>query len=89
MKKCVLGLREVCNDCGACDNRCELNPNKICDNCFKCLETTQDYAEIPIGSVILTEEDYQDPLEQELHEEMDLEDGSEDSTGPADDSEDL
>ena len=29
MKKCILGLKAVCDDCGACeDDRCELDPNE-------------------------------------------------------------
>ena len=42
MKKCILGLKAVCDECGACyEDRCELDPNKLCDNCFKCLEITE------------------------------------------------
>jgi len=34
-----------------------LDPNKICDNCFKCLESdTRPYAEIPISGVYMDEE---------------------------------
>ena len=54
MKKCILGLKAVCDDCGACyEDRCELDPNKLCDNCFKCLEITEAYREIPIGRVLM------------------------------------
>ena len=54
MKKCILGLKAVCDDCGACeDDRCELDPNKLCDNCYKCLEITESYREIPIGRVLM------------------------------------
>ncbi|MBQ2711980.1 MAG: hypothetical protein IJF71_01240 [Clostridia bacterium] len=35
MKECVLYDR-ACIDCGECD-RCDLDPNKICDNCMKCV----------------------------------------------------
>ena len=34
-EKCVLYDR-LCIDCGECD-RCELDPEKICDNCMKCV----------------------------------------------------
>ncbi len=41
------------------DDRCDLDPNKICDNCFKCLEPKagEDYAEIRIDAVY-TGDDY-------------------------------
>ncbi|MDO4572165.1 MAG: hypothetical protein Q4C13_02260 [Clostridia bacterium] len=41
------------------DERCELNPEKLCDNCFRCLEPAagEDYAQIPIAAVY-TGEDY-------------------------------
>ena len=53
MKKCVLEEKE-CIDCGQCDDRCQLDPQKICDNCFRCLDAgigAQPYAEIPIAGV--------------------------------------
>lgn len=57
MKKCVLEEKE-CINCGRCDDRCELDPTKICDNCFRCLEIPdQEYIEIPVSGVY-TEEDY-------------------------------
>ena len=34
-KQCVLYDRE-CIDCGECQ-RCDLDPDKICDNCMKCV----------------------------------------------------
>ena len=54
MKKCVLYERE-CISCGECDI-CDLNPEKICDNCGKCIENVQDYAEIEIDSIKLDED---------------------------------
>lgn len=41
------------------DDRCELNPDKVCDNCFQCLEPSagQDYAKIEIAAVY-TDDDY-------------------------------
>lgn len=57
MKKCVLEEKE-CVSCGRCEDRCELDPTKICDNCFRCLELDdRAYVEIPIAGVY-TEEDY-------------------------------
>lgn len=97
MKKCILGLRAICNGCGECDNRCELDPKKICDNCFKCLETDKEYIEIPIDEIYMDEQEAEEDFarsalidllkqpDEELHEEMDLEKDQGDSTGPADD----
>lgn len=44
---------------GANNDRCELNPDKTCDNCFQCLEPSagQDYASIEIAAVY-THDDY-------------------------------
>lgn len=54
MKRCISHEGRVCNDCGECDDRCELNPDKICDNCFRCLEEDSPaYAQIPISGVYL------------------------------------
>lgn len=51
MKKCVLHPQNDCTGCNLC-NRCDLDPTKICDNCFRCLHLDeQDYAEIPIAHV--------------------------------------
>ena len=49
MAKCVLYDRE-CIECGEC-NICDINPDKVCDNCGKCIEVESDYAEIEIESV--------------------------------------
>ena len=57
MKKCILEDK-LCTNCGQCDDRCELDPTKICDNCFRCLEIDdRAYIEIPISGVY-TGEDY-------------------------------
>ena len=89
MKKCILGLKAVCDDCGACEeDRCELDPNKLCDNCFKCLEITEGYREIAIGRVLINGERgalcVLDPNEG-MVPEMDLTDDQGDSTGAPDD----
>lgn len=34
------------------DDSCDLNPAKICDNCCRCIEVTQDYIEIPIAGIV-------------------------------------
>ena len=89
MKKCILGLKAVCDDCGACEeDLCELDPNKLCDNCFKCMEITEAYREIPIGRVLMDGEGgalcVLDPNE-EMEPEIDLTDDQGDSTGAPDD----
>ena len=39
---------------GEDDDRCDLDPSKICDNCFKCLDSNlPDYEEIKIGEIIM------------------------------------
>lgn len=50
--ECVLYDRE-CIGCGECDV-CDLDPNKICDNCGKCLDIKDD-AVIKIDKNILDE----------------------------------
>ena len=49
-RECILYERE-CIDCGECDV-CDLNPDKICDNCGKCLDIRDD-AVIKIDKIIL------------------------------------
>lgn len=49
MKECVLYDRE-CIGCGECD-RCDLDPEKICDNCMKCVNGDQEYRSILIDEV--------------------------------------
>ena len=51
-KDCVLYERE-CIDCGECDV-CDLDSDKICDNCGKCLDI-RDNAVIKIDGIILDE----------------------------------
>ena len=53
-QKCVLYERE-CIGCLECEI-CDLNPNKICDNCGKCLEIKDD-AVIKIDKIILIDGD--------------------------------
>ena len=64
MKKCVLYDRECisCNECNICD----LDPDKICDNCGKCIESGEDdYREILIDDIL---------FEKNYKEEVDLND---------------
>lgn len=51
MKQCVLYDRE-CIDCGECD-RCDLDPDKICDNCMKCVMGDDEYLTLPIDEIEL------------------------------------
>jgi len=49
-KECVLMDRE-CTDCGECDI-CDIDPNKICDNCCACIDKGADYNSIEIDEII-------------------------------------
>ena len=53
-KMCVLYDRE-CIGCGECD-RCDLDPEKICDNCMKCVKGDADYRGIEIDNIEMPEE---------------------------------
>ncbi len=48
-QKCVLYDRD-CIGCLECE-MCDLDPNKVCDNCGKCLDI-KDYATIRIDRVV-------------------------------------
>ncbi len=48
-QECVLYDRE-CIGCMECE-MCDLDPNKVCDNCGKCLDI-RDYATIKIDGII-------------------------------------
>lgn len=50
MKECVLYDRE-CINCGECD-MCDLDPNKVCDNCGKCIDGANDYNAVKITKII-------------------------------------
>ena len=58
-RPCVLYERE-CIGCGEC-NRCDLNPEKICDNCMKCVNGNAEYRGIAINRIMLEKEDYPNP----------------------------
>ncbi|GLC32677.1 hypothetical protein [Clostridium omnivorum] len=56
-KKCIFNKEIMCSDCGECDI-CDLDKNKICDNCGRCLENTdnKDYRTLDVDTII--DEDY-------------------------------
>lgn len=51
---CVLDETSKCISCGECD-RCDIDPNKICDNCEACLDTIntneKGFVEIPVDKI--------------------------------------
>ena len=49
-EKCELYERD-CIECGECD-RCDLDKNKICDSCGKCIEPTKNFEIIKINKII-------------------------------------
>lgn len=55
--QCVLYDRE-CIGCLECET-CDLDPNKVCDNCGKCIEM-DDVASIKIDKIYLNPEDYKE-----------------------------
>ncbi len=59
MRECILYDRE-CIECGECD-RCDLNPDKICDNCGQCIATDQEYYEIKIDGIVFPEDSGKEP----------------------------
>ena len=54
VRTCVLYDRE-CIGCGECD-RCDLDPEKICDNCMKCVKGDAEYRGIAIDGIELDTE---------------------------------
>ena len=56
-QKCVLYERD-CIGCLECET-CDLDPNKVCDNCGKCIDM-QDFASIKIDKIYTNPEDYKD-----------------------------
>lgn len=61
-KECVLMDRE-CIECGEC-NICDLDPDKICDNCCACIEKGTDYNSIEIDEII--EDESSEPNPEDL-----------------------
>ena len=54
-RPCVLYDRE-CIGCGECD-RCDLDPEKICDNCMKCVNVDAEYRGVTIDRIMLEQEE--------------------------------
>ncbi len=54
-KQCVLYER-ACIDCGECEH-CDLDPDKICDNCMRCVNGDDEYRTLPIDVVVLSPEE--------------------------------
>ena len=53
-KECVLYDR-ICIGCGECD-RCDLDPQKICDNCMKCVRGEAEYRAVKLDGFKLAKE---------------------------------
>ena len=53
-QKCVLYDRD-CIGCMECE-MCDLDPNKICDNCMKCVNGDATYRAIAIDRIELEQE---------------------------------
>ncbi len=51
MRKCILDEERNCMECGRCDY-CDLDPEKICDNCCKCIEKNADYSSVMIERIV-------------------------------------
>ena len=56
-EKCVLYERD-CIGCLECET-CDLDPNKVCDNCGKCIDM-QDVASIKIDKIFTNPDDYKE-----------------------------
>ena len=54
---CVLYERD-CIGCLECET-CDLDPNKVCDNCGKCIDI-QDVASIKIDKIYMNPDDYKE-----------------------------
>ena len=48
--ECVLYDRE-CIGCMECET-CDLDPNKVCDNCGKCIDNDKEFEVIGIDEII-------------------------------------
>jgi hypothetical protein len=54
MRECLLEPGKLCVDCGDCET-CDLDENKICDNCCRCLGDA-DYNGVEVTEIILPRE---------------------------------
>ena len=52
---CIIEDR-LCTECGECDY-CEINADKICDNCCQCLSSEADFRGIDIDEILINTED--------------------------------
>lgn len=59
MKKCILYDNKICSDCGE-RLICDLDPNKRCDNCGKCIEESgdQEFLSMLVHASDSEEDDY-------------------------------
>lgn len=60
MKLCVLRENTICTECNECQ-RCDLDLQKICDNCCKCIDSDeqQAFARIQVDDIVTeAQEDY-------------------------------
>ena len=48
---CILDDESDCTGCGRCDY-CDLDPDKICDNCCACIDRDTDYSSILIDRIV-------------------------------------
>lgn len=62
-RQCIIEDR-LCSECGECDI-CDLDSNKLCDNCCKCIDIDSDYKTIDIDEII-EDSDSSIPAEDEL-----------------------
>jgi hypothetical protein len=54
IRECLLESGKTCVDCGECAI-CDLDQNKICDNCCRCLGDA-DYNGVEVAEIILPRE---------------------------------
>jgi type IV pilus assembly protein PilB len=53
-------VRRICTNCRECD-MCDLDPNKVCDNCGKCLDFGEETS-IGIDGIYMFEDDYNEDV---------------------------
>ena len=59
MKKCIFDENKECNLCNEC-NICDLDSNKICDNCGKCIDTNEEEHFFKIDNIYMFEDEYKE-----------------------------
>ncbi len=61
-KPCILyPERPACIGCGDC--RCELDPEKICDNCMRCVEEGAEFRSVLISGVVMDQSEADPPAQ--------------------------